>query len=239
MKTFLAATAFALTLGGAAQAVTIGFEGLNAGDDQGVPVLSFSESGFSFDLSFRPSGGAATNLGAAIFDTTCATYGTRECDADPDLELSDARQGESDVSGNVLILQDDTRDFASDGSIVIDDDAQSGGIIFTVTGGAPFQITGFSVLDDVTITLLEGDGGPTRDRFIGQAGTPADNGTAQVSGLVSPIFNIGDTFAFRYSGSGALDSIVLAPVPLPAGLPLLMAGLGGLALMRRRNRATS
>jgi len=29
----------------------------------------------------------------------------------------------------------------------------------------------------------------------------------------------------------------VAPVPLPAGLPLLMAGLGGMALIRRKQKA--
>jgi len=42
---------------------------------------------------------------------------------------------------------------------------------------------------------------------------------------------------FLLDATGALAAV--APVPLPAGLPLLLAGLGGLALMRRRKaRAT-
>lgn len=36
-------------------------------------------------------------------------------------------------------------------------------------------------------------------------------------------------------GSQIENGLTVAPVPLPAGLPLLLAGLGGMALLRRRN----
>lgn len=49
----------------------------------------------------------------------------------------------------------------------------------------------------------------------------------------------GQTF-LRNDGFSIDDiSVNIAPVPVPAGLPLLLAGLGGLALLRRRGRASA
>ena len=58
-----------------------------------------------------------------------------------------------------------------------------------------------------------------------------DNGSRKVSGTFR-------NFAFWDLGGTAYTTADLTaattPVPLPAGLPLLLAGLGGLALLRRR-----
>lgn len=54
--------------------------------------------------------------------------------------------------------------------------------------------------------------------------------------------NSGSAFVINATGTGnnpgvALQSIDVAPVPLPATLPLLAFGLGGVALMARRKKA--
>lgn len=57
------------------------------------------------------------------------------------------------------------------------------------------------------------------------------------------IYNLGLGFSSGQGGSSAVDYVITAqirditPVPLPAGLPLLLAGLGGLALLRRGKAA--
>ncbi len=46
-----------------------------------------------------------------------------------------------------------------------------------------------------------------------------------------------DEFRLNLAGSGGLVSVDFTPVPLPAALPLFMAGLLGLFGMRRRSFA--
>ncbi len=53
--------------------------------------------------------------------------------------------------------------------------------------------------------------------------------------------NAGDLYGLRVSGDGfVLDNVSVAPVPLPAGLPLLLSGLAGVfGMLRRRPLATA
>lgn len=228
IKTFAAAAVLALApaIAGAttAPSTIIGFDALDASNGQNIPLLSLTEGQFSFDLTF-----GGRNDGPAIFDTTCAAYGAAGCSADPDLELTADRQGERGVGGNVLILQEE-------GSTDIDDSALRGGTVtFTLTEGPAFYLTGYSILDDITVRVAEG---ATFDRAneFGRLATPVDNGTNIRRGLDSPLFQVGDSFTFFFNGSGAIDSLQLAPVPLPAGILLMLGGLGGLAALRRRQR---
>ncbi|WP_411957431.1 glycerophosphodiester phosphodiesterase family protein [Paracoccus homiensis] len=58
--------------------------------------------------------------------------------------------------------------------------------------------------------------------------------------MITPFLDWGlDGFFTDYTDFGrtAVDSHDLAPVPLPAGMPLLLAGLGGFAWLRRRKAA--
>lgn len=205
------ATTFLAPLG--ASAAILDFDALDASAGQPVPLMSFSEDGYSFDLSFTGS-----SAGPAIFDTTCVGAA---CNGDTD--LIPAMQGENGVGGNVLILQD-----TSGG---IPNDFPGGGTIsFTLTSGPSFFLEGFSAIDDGVFEAFDANG------LLGSITLMSDNETGRTTFMSSRI-NVGDTFSFDYSGSGGIDSLVVAPVPVPAALPLVLTGLGALALVRRRRKA--
>lgn len=66
----------------------------------------------------------------------------------------------------------------------------------------------------------------------------ADETITSVSGRVSFLFDVANGASgspnSRFGFSTKALDIDVAPIPLPAGLPLLVAGLGGLALLRKR-----
>lgn len=213
MKTLLTAAATAAALSaGAASAATITFDTL----DTTSLLTSFTEGGFSFDVSFTTLGGSP---GAAVFDTTCMGGA---CNGDDD--LIPGMQGENGIEGNVLILQED-------GSPIPDDDVQGGSITLTLTAGNAFQFLGASTIDDTTFTFSS-----SVDGLLGSTTNTADNETSMAS-FTSSFLGLGDSITIGYGGSGGVDSLILAPVPVPAALPLLLAGLGGLAWVGRRKRA--
>lgn len=213
----LLSVAFAIPT--AASAVVIGFDDLDASLGQPIPLTQITEAGYTFGVS---SGG--TNLGAAIFDTTCAVY--VGCNGDPDLQPGGG-QGADGISGNVLILQDEVA-----GRVTPSDSAGfEGRAIFTLVSGTPFRFEGFSAVDDGTYTAF----GPDGTTELGSLSLPADNSTGSVS-FSSPVIGTGDSFAIRYSDSGGVDSLQLAPIPVPAALPLSLAAFGALGWIARRRR---
>jgi hypothetical protein len=54
---------------------------------------------------------------------------------------------------------------------------------------------------------------------------------------VGLLYQSGEQRDVKYTLTANAAAIAPAPVPLPAALPLLLAGLGGLSLLRRRQRA--
>lgn len=60
------------------------------------------------------------------------------------------------------------------------------------------------------------------------------NGGSSFFGYVGNTFVDSFTIDFGDDSNFGIDDVSYAPVPLPAGLPLLLAGLGALAIARRR-----
>ncbi len=86
----------------------------------------------------------------------------------------------------------------------------------TVTYSGAVNIKGAPAVGDLFTTMFVDLTGLVGGGFTGNAVYTSDQDTLRVAGDLTPV--------------GA------TPVPLPAGLPLLLAGLGGLAVFKRRYR---
>ncbi len=218
MRNVILAAAFALAAPLTAQAAVIDFDGLDSSPGQSL-LTSFSEDGFSFDVSFVSDGNAE---GVAVFDTTCTGAA---CNGDTD--LVPAVQGENGIEGNVLILQEPN-------VARPDDDFDGGLFILTLTQGSAFKFTGASAIDDTTFEFGTRVNGT--DTFFGSISLGADSETGSTT-FMSNVVNVGDSILVRSLGSGGFDSLVIAAVPVPAGLPLLLGGLLGFGVVARRRKS--
>lgn len=129
--------------------------------------------------------------------------------------------------------------------------------VFGDAGGAPGSLL-HDIAASVSITDTDGDLSGTYERrfaafsatvaagtyFIGVSGeggsqlsqllvNTVGGGTCQMSGTVLS-FCFGDRGTFDTAAIRVYGDPATARIPLPAGLPLLAAGIGGLALLRRR-----
>ena len=219
---------FGLTFGAALLAATAASAGVLTFDDQDsspsqtVPLPSYETlevGGYTFGVSTQLNNNG--DLGAAIFNTNCINDISVACNGDEDIALTTERQGENGIEGNVLIIQEKSP------SAIPDDTGSGGTITLTLLEGTPFQILSAAAIDDGTFTF-----GTSVDGEI-DAITLGENETGRVY-LNSSVVGIGDTVTIKYSGSGGVDSFVIAPVPVPAASLLLIGAMGGLAALRRR-----
>jgi hypothetical protein len=231
MRTHLVAALLGAVLAAPASAavVVIDFDALDSSSTQPVPLTSFSEDGYTFGLTYSP---VRRSGGPAIFDTTCTGYGGADgCNGDIDLvpgipDLTGGVQGQNGISGNVLILQEN-----AGGAPTPNDDAQEGTITFTVLSGKAFRLKGFSAVDNGTFRMST-----AADGLLGTIRNTAENQTGAAR-FSSSWLRVGDSFKVQNVNSGGTDSFILAQVPVPAALPVLVGGLGLLAWVARRRGA--
>lgn len=222
IRTFAFAAFATAALAAPAAALTLDF-------DSGTSTFSsnlltrYEQGGLVFDITHTSSEGP--NLFNAVCPGGVNPDGqTSRCaSAGDDKDLLPAGGAQNGVSGNILIREEDSSD------TVADDARGSGDIIFTLVSGPAFSVLGFSAIDNETFSILVGG------QELGRIEHQNENQTTALT-FVDPS-PVTTNFTVRYFGSGGVDSIVLAPVPLPAGLPLLLAGIGGLAFLRRRRPA--
>ncbi|MEP0962341.1 MAG: VPLPA-CTERM sorting domain-containing protein [Roseobacter sp.] len=233
MKTFLKSAVAACVLATAPLAASastiIDFDALVAGPLQDVPLLSFEEDGFTFGLTFsRESGGGRQGVaGPAIFDSANPVNG--------DNDLSPISQGDNGVSGNVLILQEA-------GAAVPDDAGSAGTITLTLLSGPAFSFLGASAIDNTDFTFSSIIGGTTTELGTIDIDVEGDQrgGTGMLTfDTASDVIGVGDSIFIEYGGSGGVDSLQIAAVPLPAALPMMLVGLGGLGALARRRKKRS
>lgn len=234
MKRMLTALALVGTVFGAtsaAQAVTLDFDSGVATYSGANNLTGYSQDGFSFGITL--GAGDTRASGANLFDTLACSERvntTTNCAGNDDGDLVPSVDGENGVGGNVLIRQENGNRGNQNGALD-DDAAGTGSITFTLLSGSAFRLLGFSAVDDGRFSIsVDGD-------TLGTLRPGDDRATASTRFAVSPIIQIGDSFTVNYRGSGAVDAIAIAPVPLPAALPMLALGLGGLVAMGRRRTA--
>ncbi|WP_299968237.1 VPLPA-CTERM sorting domain-containing protein [uncultured Roseobacter sp.] len=244
MKQITKIAAVALSLAAGAQAASA--SSIVMTFDEAQPNLGNNGAWTSYQFAGRTFGISSwghSSEGANLFDTTCSTspQATSDCAGDRDIIPGGVAGTSSDgVGGNVLIRQR-TSDRNGD---LANDQANNGGITFTLLAGKALTWLGASAVDDGKFGFFTTTGGI--NTWLGSIAGLDDSETAALTfDNPSPLIEEGDSFSIFFKGSGAVDSFVFAeeddfnptPVPLPAGLPLLLAGLGGLALVSRRRAA--
>lgn len=164
---------------------------------------------------------------ARIFDTN--ESGTADPDLEGDFSNSNG-SGEVRDFGSALIIQER----ASLASDIADDERAGGSITFFFD----------KAIDLLGLTYLDGERGASVFAIMTEVGSVAagvagDNEFTDVD-LTGNSLTLGITeFRVVYNGSGAIGSldIQVAAVPLPAAFGFLLAGLGGLGLIRRGKNA--
>lgn len=213
-KVLAASAALAAVCVTGASASTISFDDFAHSDN--VTQVSTDDGLISADVS--ATGGINR---AYAFDSTLSN--TRDDDLEgPFHRFSDS--SELLDPGRILIIQENNRS--------ADDNARGGTLTFEFDQAVDF--TGFTLLDDATVTITSSS---VPSVFTASLPVPGADGFFELFETAGLFVGVRD-LTFTLDGSGAIDGLQIAPVPVPAALPMLLLGLGGLGVAsRRRKRA--
>lgn len=212
------ATAAALFSAGIAQAAVIDFEDFEHGD----AINSVSVGGVTAAVSVVNPRRSIDQ--ALAFDTS------RTGTPDPDLE--GPFSGPITNPGKVLIIAQNSRE--------PNDERFGGTITFLFDQLVDFtSFAAFDAFDNTGPLVVSADTGQTQSFDTGSGDNASD--------LFTDLNFVGiSELTFSLPGSGAIDDLTFeisefggetpAPIPVPAALPLMLAGLGGLAWVGRRRR---
>lgn len=224
--------AASLTMATSAHAVTVDF----SGPDFMAGSVPTSTTIGDTTISFRVENSRTNEIRVIDTNSSSSTTGTGN---DPDLlgpfQSTAAPSDPFRTFGHGLIIQEGGT------STLIDDEGQGGSMFLTFS--QPVTLGQIAMLDIDSTTLIFVNGGTTeiasgKTSSHGKGSpTSTDNNQWFEFTLNEPNVN---ELEIQFVGSGALGEFTFEPTtdlvttPLPAGMPLLMAGAAALTLVSRR-----
>src|SRR5690606_39671563 len=132
--------------------------------------------------------------------------------------------GDALSPGNILIL------LGPDSGLGTPDDDSLGGTI-TFNFSRAVDLLAFNYFD----TEASGNDGLTVTTDTGENSGVLTAGDNEYGSFNTPFLGI-TTATFDFGGSGGIDNLEIAPIPVPAALPLFFSSLGMLWLLGRTRR---